>query len=200
MSIKRLLSVQLLIVIIFVAFGYKPENKNEVLPQVTENPEADTANYWFLLHRKSNSEELYAGVPGNKEKSKLVKVFQVKAGIPGKKPTPLPTLIGREYWIITQKHEVKDNPEIAPYFLTLNIPTSDAPPFGPTPYLECNGQCDWEIPGAFGLHGIAGNEERISNENPGSSGCVRHKDEDITYLYNLLSPENSEIRYYIEDN
>jgi len=28
---------------------------------------------------------------------------------------------------------------------------------------------------------------------------VRHRDEDITYIYNLLEPEREEIRYYVED-
>lgn len=156
-------------------------------------------SYWLLLHRKSNMEFLYKGLPGQKEKSKLIKIFQVKPGIPGEKPTPLPQLLGREYWKITGKAETKDNPEIAPYFLILDIPYSEEFPFGPTPYLECNGQCDWILPGSFGLHGINGDLSRLAPENPGSSGCVRHRDEDITYLYNLFDPGQEEIRYYIED-
>lgn len=190
-----------------------------------------TESYWFLLHRKSNIEYLYSGMPGEREKSRLIKTFTVKAGIPGERPTPLPKLLGREYWLITGKAETQDNPETAPYFLILDIPYSEEYPYGPTPYLECNDpadastfaapspklwrvgdkasedkeamagkqQCDWILPGSFGLHGINGDESRLALDNPGSSGCIRHKDEDITYLYNLLDPEREKIRYYIED-
>lgn len=163
-------------------------------------PVVEEKNYWFVLHRKSQKEQLYQGVPGNKEKSKLVKTFQVKTGRPGERPTPLPQLMGREYWIITEKHPEPDNPETAPYFITLDVPAPEEPPYGPTPYLECDGQCDWILPGDFGLHGIAGNPEKLSEDDPGSSGCIRHTDEDITYLYNILEPDKEEIRYYIEDN
>lgn len=158
-----------------------------------------TESYWFLLHRKSNIEYLYSGMPGEREKSRLIKTFTVKAGIPGERPTPLPKLLGREYWLITGKAETQDNPETAPYFLILDIPYSEEYPYGPTPYLECGKQCDWILPGSFGLHGINGDESRLALDNPGSSGCIRHKDEDITYLYNLLDPEREKIRYYIED-
>lgn len=156
-------------------------------------------SYWFVLQRKSNKEFLYHGIPGERQQSKLVKTFIVKTGIPGERPTPLPQLVGRKYWIITGKAEVKDNPETAPYFLTLNVPGIEKEPFGPAPYNECNGQCDWVLPGAFGLHGVNGDESRLSKDNPGSSGCIRHRDADITYLYNLLDPQKEEIRYYIED-
>lgn len=165
----------------------------EVLPAKVEQ------SYWLLLHRKSNLEKLYLGVPGNEHKSSLVKSFQVKVGIPGKRPTPLPQLLGREYWIITNTMETKDIPETAPYFLSLDIPVSEEYPFGPSPYPECQGQCNWILPGAFGLHGVAGNPERLLADDPGSSGCVRHSDGDMTYLYNLLNPQKYEIRYYIQD-
>lgn len=155
--------------------------------------------YWLMLQRKSNKEYLYFGEPGGKHTSALVKVFKVKSGIPQERPTPLPKLLGKDYFLITQKFETFDNPETSPYFLTLNIPMSENPPFGPRPYLECNGQCNWRLPGAFGLHGVGGDLERLSNLNPGSSGCVRHSDEDITYLYNLLELEKEPVRYYIED-
>lgn len=156
--------------------------------------------YWFMLHRKSNIEYLYLGEPGNQQKSQLIKKFQVKTGIPGERPTPLPELVGREYWVLTDKMEAFNNPETAPYFLVLDVPTPSEPPFGPEPYLECSGeQCNWELPGYFGLHGIAGNPDKLSDEDPGSSGCVRHTDEDITYLYDLLDPESGEIRYYVRD-
>ncbi len=123
----------------------------------------------------------------------------MKTGIPGERPTPLPKILGREYWLITKK-EVSSDPETAPYFLTLNIPTVDHKPYGPTPYLECDGQCDWVRPGPFGLHGVGGDLTKLSSSDPGSSGCIRHRDEDITYLYNVLQPQEQEIRYYIEDN
>lgn len=157
------------------------------------------SSHWLLLHRKSNKEFLYLGVAGDRERSKLVKTFQVKTGIPGERPTPLPKLAGREYWLII-KMEAVDNPETAPYFLTLDIPVSSEEPFGPVPYEECNRkQCNWVLPGAFGLHGVNGDASRLSAENPGSSGCVRHMDEDITYLYSLLDLKKEKIRYYIED-
>jgi len=155
--------------------------------------------HWLLLHRKSNKEYLFLGEPGIKEKSKIIKEFIVKTGIPGERPTPLPKLLGRDYWVIVNKLNSSDNPETAPYFLTLNIPTKDLEPYGPEPYTECNGQCNWSLLGDFGLHGVNGDESRLSTDNPGSSGCVRHKDSDISFLYNLLDPNDYEIRYYIED-
>ena len=156
-------------------------------------------SHWFLLHRASNVEFLYIGVPGDEKKSQLVKKFTVKTGIPGERPTPLPQLVGREYWIVTKKEEATDNPETSPYFITLDVPVGEEEPYGPQPYLECEGQCNWTIPGAFGLHGVSGDVSRLSAENPGSSGCIRHTDEDITYLYHLLDPSKEEIRYYIND-
>lgn len=156
-------------------------------------------SYWFVLHRKSNFEYLYFGKPGDKEKSVLLRTFKVKTGVPGEKPTPLPEFVGKKYWEIIAKYETPDNPETAPYFLTLNIPVTEEPPFGPKPYLECNGQCNWELPGAFGLHGNNGDPEKLADTNPGSSGCIRHTVEDITYLYNLLDLKNSQVRYYIDD-
>lgn len=167
-------------------------------PQIVEQ-QKEPEKHWLLLHRKSNVEYLYYGVPGDKEQSELLKTFTVKTGIPGERPTPLPQLVGRDYWIVINKLEQKDNPETAPYFLTLDIPVGDEEPFGPTPYLECNGQCNWILPGDFGLHGSAGDPSKLSADNPGSSGCIRHTDDDITYLYNLLEPDKEEIRYYIED-
>ncbi|MBI2443581.1 MAG: L,D-transpeptidase [Candidatus Levybacteria bacterium] len=166
-----------------------------------------SALYWMLLERKSNREFLYHGIPGDVTKSKRVRIFRVKTGVPGERPTPLPQLLGREYWFITKKYESSENPETAPYFLELDIPVLDEKPFGPMPYLECqgstlsgsDGQCNWILPGAFGLHGINGDPTRLGDDNPGSSGCIRHKDEDITYLYNVLEPEKHPVKYYIED-
>jgi hypothetical protein len=162
--------------------------------------------YWLVLYRRSNIEKLYKGIPGDKKNSTLIKTFRVKTGIPGERPTPLPQLAGREYWMITKKHR-DDNPETAPYFLTLDVPWSDEEPFGPVPYEECYSfagalegkQCNWVLPGEFGLHGVNGDISRLSDENPGSSGCIRHSDDDITYLYQLLEPEKDELRYYIID-
>ena len=157
-------------------------------------------DYWFILHRKSEREMLYQGDPGNKNESKLIKTFAVKTGIPGKRPTPLPQLVGKKYWLIVEKHPEPDNPDTAPYFLTLNIPAPSQPPYGPMPYTECNGQCDWVTPGDFGLHGVGGDSNKLSVSDPGSSGCIRHTDKDITYLYHILKPSKQKIRYYIEDN
>lgn len=171
--------------------------RNQMHLGVSPTPVEPQEIYWFVLHRKSNKEFLYYGIPNNKDQSQLIKEFTVKVGRPGERPTPLPQLAGREYWKIIAKTPVQDNPETAPYFLTLDVPAPSVPPYGPAPYLECNGQCDWVTFGEFGLHGINGDETRLSKEDPGSSGCVRHTDEDITYLYNLLDPENEEIRYYV---
>lgn len=163
-------------------------------------------DYWFVLHRKSNVELLYKGKPGAESKSRLIRAFHVKAGVPGERPTPLPQVLGKKYWVITKKFDTSDNFETAPYFLELNIPAPSIPPYGPSPYLECDGpagergeQCDWGIPGSFGLHGVAGDLTRLDSDNVGSSGCIRHADEDITYLYKLLDPKDTEIRYYIQD-
>lgn len=171
------------------------------LSQHTKQPvvQKPQESYWFMLYRKSNRELFYRGVPGNANQSKLIKTFTVKTGIPGERPTPLPQLVGREYWVLTEKLEQFDNPETAPYFLTLNIPVPSVEPYGPEPYTECNGQCNWMLPGAFGLHGTASDSSKLAAENPGSSGCIRHRDEDIAYLYNLLDPKREEIRYYVED-
>lgn len=176
-----------------VYFQSFQENAGQMLSVAAEK------EYWLILHRKSNKEFLYFGEPGNKEMSALVKTFDVKSGTPGQRPTPLPELLGREYWLINGEYEDLENPETAPYFLTLNIPVLAEAPFGPVPYLECSGQCNWELPGAFGLHGNNGDSEKLTDANPGSSGCIRHTVEDITYLYNLLDPGKSQVRYYIDD-
>lgn len=194
-SMKKVVAVSivLLVILTVVSFVFFQQKKQVAKP-------LEKQSYWFILHRKSNTEYLYKGVAGNKEKSTLVKTFTVKAGIPGERPTPLPQLLGKKYWLLTDKASAKDNPETAPYFLTLNIPAPSEQPFGPSPYTECSGeQCNWILPGAFGLHGVNGDASRLSKENPGSSGCVRHTDKDITYLYNLLDPKKEQIRYYIED-
>jgi hypothetical protein len=189
-ALKVFILFSLLLIFVLVrAYEEKPSQKMI----------GERETYWLFLHRKSNIEYLYRGIPGDRANSNLVKRFDVKSGIPGEKPTPLPKLLGKKYWIITKKESSADNPETAPYFLTLNIPVSDEEPYGPVPYEECNGQCNWVLPGYFGLHGVNGDESRLSNEDQGSSGCIRHKDSDIRYLYNLLDPEKEEIRYYIED-
>jgi lipoprotein-anchoring transpeptidase ErfK/SrfK len=194
---KRSIISFLIFIILSGIIGYFAVNSGqETVPEVTKAKES----YWFMLYRQSNKEELYKGVPGDKKESKLVKTFTVKAGMPGERPTPLPQLLGRKYWLIVDKQPETENPETAPYFLTLDVPAPSDPPYGPYPYTECNGsQCDWGKPGYFGLHGINGDPTRLDPTNPGSSGCIRHRDEDITYLYNLLDPKKGEIRYYIED-
>lgn len=182
----------LLILLPFVFLKSQPPVREE---KVTVEKES----YWFMLHRKSNKEYLYKGKAGDIHNSQLVRTFQVKTGVPGKSPTPLPKLLGKDYWIITNKQSSIDNPETAPYFIALDIPSGSEWPYGPVPYNECDGQCDWVLPGYFGLHGTGGNSSKLSKEDPGSSGCIRHSDSDITYLYNILTPEKEEIRYYIED-
>lgn len=151
--------------------------------------------YWFILHRKSKQEFLYFGNPGDTAQSRLVKKFKVNTG-KLTSPTPLHDLLSRGYWLVTSK-ATSTNPETAPYFISLDVPVTDEAPFGPDPYPECSGKCDWELPGEFGLHGVNGNENKLFDL--GSSGCIRHSDSDITYLYNLLDPEKMEIRYYIKD-
>lgn len=180
--------------IITGAVYYQQHRPPEVLSEAVQPAEM----YWFLLHRESNIQYLYYGLPNQPEQSKLIRTFTVKTGRPGERPTPLPELVGREYWLVTAKTAVTDNPETAPYFITLDIPAPSEPPYGPAPYLECGGQCDWITYGEFGLHGVNGDLNRLSAEDPGSSGCIRHTDEDITFLYNLLEPEEEEIRYYIK--
>jgi len=169
-------------------------------PQTIDTDAADIQPmYWMVLERKANIEYLYFGEVGNREASLKVKTFKVKSGVQGKKPTPLPKLLGRDYWLIVKKKTSAENPETAPYFLTLDVPVGEETPYGPVPYIECEGQCDWEIPGYFGLHGVGGDLSKLSESDVGSSGCVRHNDEDITLLYKLLDPERENIRYYIED-
>lgn len=201
---KKIIGIFLIFVffgILFFFFNEKNANKGKDVLSLRAK-----TSYWFILHRKSNMEYLYHGIPGDIDKSRLVKKFRVKTGVRDKKPTPLPKLLSKEYWLIVDKEESNDNPETAPYFLALNIPHSDEPPFGPVPYFECLDQftgdakqCNWELSGEFGLHGINGDEEKLSEENSGSSGCIRHKDEDITYLYNLLDPKKKEVKYYVKD-
>ncbi len=193
---KRLFSIIVLTVIV-ACLGLLIFHIPTFFQSDTKQPEKA---YWFILHRQSQKEELFLGIPGEKNKSTIVKTFTVKTGRPGERPTPLPQLLGKEYWVITKKQPELDNPETAPYFITLDVPAPSEPPYGPSPYLECDGQCDWIRPGDFGLHGVAGVPERLTDADPGSSGCIRHSDEDITYLYNLLDPSKGEIRYYIEDN
>ncbi len=178
--------------LVLIAISYSP-NGNAV-----DEKQVD-AEYWFKLHRKSNVEYLYLGRPGDINGSLRVRTFKVKVGTSGERPTPLPNLLGRDYWLITKKEDSSLNPETAPFFLTLDIPVSDTEPFGPEPYTECDGQCNWVLPGAFGLHGVNGNLSKLSDADLGSSGCIRHTDSDITFLYNLLDVSGGGVKYYIED-
>ncbi len=190
---KTVIVLQILFILLASFFFFSRSHRESVLSEQAKQ------EYWLLLFRKSNREYLYFGVPGDKIHSSLKKAFIVKTGIPGERPTPLPEKLGRKYWLITDKSVSVDNPETAPYFLTLDIPVSDTAPYGPYPYEECEGQCNWKLPGAFGLHGVNGDKSRLSVDDPGSSGCIRHSDEDITYLYTILDPKVSPVRYYIED-
>ena len=189
----------ILIILIISAFfllelvSYQKPTTNSNISQISKKL------YWFQLSRKSNIEYFYYGNPGDPKNSTLIDKFKVKSGIPNQSPTPLPVLLGKDYWLITNKEDSSDNPDTAPFFLRLNIPAGEEWPYGPMPYEECNGQCDWQLPGYFGLHGVGGNPEKLGDEELGSSGCVRHSDTDITYLYNILDPQNEEIRYYIID-
>ncbi len=194
--VRNLILLLILVILascLYFQSKYLLEDLKNTFPIKTKN------SHWLVLHRKSNKEYLYFGESGNIKNSSLVKVFLVKAGVPNQKPTPLPSLLGKKYWTINKKYESFDNPETAPYFLSLNVPVSLDPPFGPSNYPECPDGCNWELPGEFGLHGINGNETKLSESDPGSSGCVRHSDEDISFLYGLLEPEKEEIRYYVKD-
>lgn len=184
-------------------------------PPSQETTTPSTDSYWFLLERKSKRETLYQGTPADTAKSKVIRSFQVNPGWPGQTPTPLSTKLGNPYWIITQyKINTTDEKKatLGPYFFSLNIPINNpgrnclvngvaTDCQGPVPYLECpdmpGSQCYWPVPGDFGLHGIGNDASRLTNE--GSNGCIRHSNEDITYLYNLLSSYNPEVRYYIVD-
>lgn len=199
---KKLLLLSILILSLFLvsALYSKPSlDTSDTLGTSLEK------SYWLVLHRKTGNEYLYYGIPGDVNYSKLVRKFQVKTGASWS-PTPIPKLLGRDYFLIVDKQSSEENSETAPYFLQLDIPVTDEWPYGPVPYEECNDvftgekiQCDWILPGYFGLHGINGNSSKLGKEDLGSSGCVRHSDQDITYLYNLLDPKTEEIRYYIKD-
>jgi lipoprotein-anchoring transpeptidase ErfK/SrfK len=200
---SKLIILSVLIIALIPVLGFVFQSRQEVKgEQVVSTPKK---SHWLMLHRKSGEEILYLGTPGDANNSKIVRKFQVKTGASWS-PTPLPQLLGRDYWKIVKKQSSAENPDTAPYFLQLDVPTDENWPFGPVPYTECidaysgqNIQCDWVQPGYFGLHGINGNSSKLSAEDYGSSGCIRHKDEDITYLFNLLNPDKEEIRYYIKD-
>lgn len=200
---RKIFLLIFLIILLIPLIGLSKMNDKSLVKG--ESIVAPKESYWFMLHRKSNLEYLYFGIPGEIDHSKVMRKFQVKTGASWS-PTPLPELLGRDYWKIVKKESSIDNPDTSPYFLQLDVPVDDSWPFGPVPYMECKDiytgediQCDWVQPGYFGLHGIGGNQNKLSVEDLGSSGCIRHKDEDITYLYNLLNPELDEIRYYVKD-
>ncbi len=199
---KKILILAILIISLITVLSLLIFPNKEVKGELAKAPET---SHWFMLHRKSSVEILYEGIPGDTNNSKIVRRFQVKTGASWS-PTPLPRLAGRDYWKIIKKESSADNPETSPYFLQLDVPTTEEWPYGPTPYTECvdaysgkNIQCDWILPGYFGLHGIGGNPSKLSADDYGSSGCIRHRDEDITFLFNLLDPQKEEIRYYVSD-
>lgn len=187
----------LLVIAVAVMFVFLHQSTKSKIRQTSRNEVVDMQAHWFLLNRKEHKEYFFYGMPGDRAKSDLLRTFEVKAGIAGEKPTPLPQLVGREYWTIVDKLDAHNNPDTAPYFLVLDVPGGDVAPYGPAPYLECDGQCNWEKPGYFGLHGTAGDPTKLAASVSGSSGCVRHRDEDIEFLYKLLDPKNEEIRYYV---
>lgn len=198
---KKLILLIILLIPIAGLFALEIPNKSD-----QAKIDAPQKSHWLVLHRKTGREFLYYGVLGDTNNSKLVREFQVKTG-GFNSPTPLPQLLGREYWLVTKKESSADNPETAPYFIQLDIPVTEDWPYGPAPYEECRDpftggktQCDWVLPGYFGLHGVNGRISKLSKKDLGSSGCVRHSDSDITYLFNLLNPEKEEIRYYIQDS
>lgn len=175
-------------------------------PTPTQTP---TDNYWFLLDRLNKKEYLFQGPVGVRDRKYLVREFTVLPGLSGQTPTPVPSKVTptREYWTFnsaTLKSPVGDISNGGqPGFLKLDIPYDNSLG-GPVPYLECGpsgtSQCNWNTPGAFGLHGVDNNHPLT---DPGSSGCIRHNNTDIQYLYNLLSNvvnnNPNTIRYYIED-
>ena len=55
-------------------FGYYL-SKNTVTSDQAVLKSQTAGSYWFLLHRKSNVEKLFQGVPGDVEQSKLVPYF-----------------------------------------------------------------------------------------------------------------------------
>ncbi len=178
----------MLIAVVFLCFFFMMH---------TVQAEEQSTLYWFSLSRTAQMEWLYVGTPGNKWASIPIGIYTVKTGRATSRPTPVPQLTGHAYWRITRTYGTQ-NPETAQYFLELDVPVSDGPPFGPLSYPECGGNCNWVLPGAFGLHGINGDRSKLSDADPGSSGCIRHKDQDIRALYNLLDPNKGEIRYYVD--
>lgn len=196
--------VKIILLLLLLMPFYWAHSYEDPTPQVQKISASEKSSHWLVLNREMGKEYVYYGIPGEKEKSKLIKEFDVKTGASWS-PTPLPELLGKDYWLIVDKASSAENPETAPYFLQLDVPVEDEWPYGPVPYTECKDiysgepiQCDWVLPGYFGLHGINGNSEKLSDEDFGSSGCIRHSDEDITFLFNLLDPKNEEVRYYIE--
>lgn len=180
--------------------SYVTYDPNAINPNSPKTTPAQ-GDYWFILHRRSKKEDLYQGTPGDVASSKLIRTFTVNVGRFQDDPTPLPQKLGRDYWLITSKRASSNTNLLGPYFLSLDIPYLGEFQ-GPQPYLECgeNGdeQCFWTTPGDFGLHGVGNTPSRLTDN--GSSGCIRHSNEDITYLNSIINPSNSAIRYYIEDN
>lgn len=168
---------------------------------VSAQPQPTEKKYWFVLHRKSKTEELFQGIPGDKTSSTVIKTYKVNPGVDGKYPTPLHSLLNEPYWIITAKSTSGNESLYGPYFLALNVPYK-TPYNGPRPYIECgtnnNEQCDWKTEGQFGLHGTGDTPGRLTDE--GSGGCVRHSNEDIVDVYNKIGSIEEPIRYYIENN
>ena len=129
LSIKKQILIVIGVFIVLLSLGVLVVTQNMTLKSQQTEVVKKQEQHWFILHRKSQKEDLYFGIPGDANKSKLVKTFTVKTGIPGERPTPLPKLMGREYWLLVEKHPEVDNPETAPYFMTLDVPAPSDPPY-----------------------------------------------------------------------
>lgn len=178
-----------------------------VASTTTSSTDQNARGYWFQLHRsragKQPTEDLYHGVYGDALNSDHVMTSTVNPGIDGKSPTPRPDLLGKSYWVITKKEQNQGDAInlMGPDFLVLNIDYQNQYN-GPLGYNECgpsrNEQCFWPTPGEFGLHGTGDTSSRLTDS--GSSGCIRHSNDAITSIYNLLKNESGEIRYYISED
>ncbi len=191
------------------------------LGMCTNLPPAQTLGntYWFLLNRQKRYEILYKGTPEKITQSQVVKISTINPGSPGDEPTPIPQKLGKKFWSLTGEvrlHPQDSDPtgyeKFGPYFIVLDVPFKNQPDpscnnngttdcYGPVPYKECgpslDQQCNWHTPGEFAIHG----NDKL--DPPGSAGCVRHSNTDITEIYDTLNNAkaiNSNTRYYAIDS
>lgn len=186
-------------ILIFVGVRFFERVRSPGSPDTTTEP----PHYWLLLHREKGEETLFLGRPGDRSRSEVMRVFQVKMGNPEQSPFPHPELAGKAYYVLTGKEELSPWSAYAPYILPLDVPRDDAgqfaPPEGSDVVLSCSDACYWNLPAeGFGLHGDRDDPAVWNEAYPGTSGGIVHKTADITFLYDLLSPAGSEIRYYVE--